>query len=104
MASARRHPPRCAVEPPSVFTTRRYFLLTITNYPDFLALSEPYQDSVLEHASMLDHPNDANAREVLLQNTLKHQLEQALRSYFEQTEMPFPMTLIFDMRDTTLPD
>ena len=103
MASSRRHPTRCLSTPPCVLTTNRYFLITITNFPYFLTRSAPYHEADLEHTLALDDPNDPNAREAILYNTLKHQFEQALRSYFEQTEKRYPMTIVFDMRDMSLP-
>ena len=43
---------------------------------------------------------DADVHEALLYNTLKFELEQAIRSYLQQTQRSFPISLIFYMRYT----
>lgn len=102
MTSSSRRPPRCLFKSPSIFTFHRHFLITMTNSPQFLARSEQYRRDELNLIEMLDDPNDTNAREAALYNTLKQQCQQALRSYLEQTEKQYPITLVFDMSDTSL--
>ena len=102
MASSRRHPLRCICKPPSLLTTNRFFMITLTNFPHILNQTELYHRSALESSSMMNDLNDDNTREAILYNTLKHQLEQALRSYLEQTSELYPISLVFDMRDLSL--
>lgn len=102
MASSRRFPSHCICPPPSLLTTNRFFMITLTNFPHILDQTESYHRSTIESLSIIDDPNDDNTREAILYNTLKHQLEQALRSYLEQTSELYPISLVIDMRDLSL--
>ena len=42
----------------------------------------------------------SEAHEGVLLNTLKHELEEAVRAYLHQTQRAFPISLVFDMSST----
>ena len=110
MASFRCYPVRWLQQQAATPTANGYFMITLTNYPRFLARSEQYHTPPRDELPVILEPNtlvhfgamDSNTRELLLYNTVKYEFEQALRSYLEQTERLYPLSMIFDMRDMVL--
>lgn len=100
MASNRR----CKNDQLPSLRSNRYFLITMTNFPWLLNRSarrhppHAFQQSVTAELQA----GHIASREALLYNTLKYRLEQALRSYLEQTEQMRPISLIVDMTDMQL--
>ena len=110
MDPARRNPRRCKNGQLPVLRSNRYFLVTMTNFPELLdrtARRHPphaFQQSTMAgpHAMAELRAVDSATREAMLYNTLKYELEQALRSYLEQTEQMRPISLIVDMTNMQL--
>lgn len=110
MASSRYHSPQWLGVHPSILQENRYFMITITNFPNFLTRTDRYQTPRTSVIPNIDSPAvrarfealDGEIRESILYNTLKYEFEQALRTYLEQTEELYPISLVFDLTDFKL--
>ena len=110
MASSRPNQRRCQNGQRPVLASNRYFLITMTNFPDLLNRTARRHPPHAFQLSAASGPRtmaelrvlDNAARETVLYNTLKYELEQALRSYLEQTEQMCPISLIIDLTNMQL--
>lgn len=110
MASSRCYLPNWLGVHPSILEANRYFMITLTNFPDFLDRTDRYQTRQISVVPNCEGPNlraqlaalDSEVRESILYNTLKYEFQQTLRTYLEQTEKAFPISLVFDMTDLKL--
>lgn len=107
MASSRscRCPVQRSIGLADVVGGSHYFIITATNFPYLVMQTESHRASPESDAPAMLNPNtyvhlghvDADVHEALLTNTLKHEIEQAVRSYLEQTQRRYPISLVFDM-------
>ena len=67
----------------------RYFLITMTNYPNLIMRTQQYQHP-------LDYKDPAQY-ERFLYNTLRFELEGSIRGYLLRTQRPYPINLVFDL-------
>lgn len=110
MASSRCFLPNWFGVDPSILQDQRYFMITVTNFPNFLARTDRYQTPRISVIPKIERPNmraqfaalDSEVSESILYNTLKNDIEKALRTYLEQTEQLYPISLVFDMSDLKL--
>lgn len=86
-------------------------MVTATNFPNFLARADRYQTPRITVIPNMESPDaraqlaalDSEVNESILYNTLKHDIEKAVRTYLEQTENLYPISLVFDLSDLKLP-
>ena len=112
MASCEHDPPPPYVdETPSTYRGNRHFTITLTNFPRLLTRTARYHAPHRSEMTTITCPRtttqldalDEDTREAVLYNKLRYEFEQALRSYLEQTEQMYPISLVFDMSDMELP-
>ncbi|CAF2806169.1 unnamed protein product [Rotaria sp. Silwood2] len=93
----------------------KYFLITITNFPNLLNRTQVYQqpsNNELQQrlrGGMLV-PNErihfglahSEEHELILYNTLRFELEECIRAYLQRTQRLYPINLVFNLSDIDL--
>ncbi|CAF1520599.1 unnamed protein product [Adineta ricciae] len=89
-----------------------YFIITITNYPQFTQRTQWYptsnetlnpqsQHNCMFMPGVLVHfgTGSTDQHERLLYNTVRYQIRQIIRAYLRHTRQSYPIHLVFDLTD-----
>ncbi|CAF3726623.1 unnamed protein product [Rotaria sp. Silwood1] len=94
----------------TTISEHRYFLITVTNFPNLLNRTQSYQQQQNNELQQrlrvgMLAPNAAihfgmahtEEHELLLYNTLRFELEECIRAYLQRTQRLYPINLVFDL-------
>ncbi|CAF1681784.1 unnamed protein product [Rotaria magnacalcarata] len=97
-------------QPTTAITQSRYFLITMTNYPNVLLRTQQYQEPPIQqymqhYRGAIFIPNTSfrigidgsEQYERFLYTTLRFELEESIRTYLQRTQRLYPVNLVFDL-------
>ncbi|CAF4479778.1 unnamed protein product [Rotaria magnacalcarata] len=97
-------------QPTTAITQSRYFLITMTNYPNVLLRTQQYQEPpiqqyIQQYRGAIFIPNTSirigidgsEHYEGFLYTILRFELEESIRTYLQRTQRLYPINLVFDL-------